>query len=92
MPGRADQTHEARAFAATLMAGHPRVDEVLLAADDWWQISCGMPSPVVADVGEWTSPAVAYAAALLAGRWGGHGNDRGCSHRGLRSRALLIVS
>ena len=33
-PGRADQAREVRAFAATLMPGHPRLDEVLLTAGE----------------------------------------------------------
>jgi anti-sigma regulatory factor (Ser/Thr protein kinase) len=33
-PGRADQAHEVRAFAATLMPYHPRLDEMLLAAGE----------------------------------------------------------
>jgi anti-sigma regulatory factor (Ser/Thr protein kinase) len=33
-PGRADQAHEVRTFAATLMPHHPRLDEVLLTAGE----------------------------------------------------------
>jgi hypothetical protein len=33
-PGRADQSHEVRAFAATLIPDHPRLDDVLLAAGE----------------------------------------------------------
>lgn len=33
-PGRADQAHEVRAFAAMLIPDHPRLDEVLLAAGE----------------------------------------------------------
>jgi anti-sigma regulatory factor (Ser/Thr protein kinase) len=32
--GRADQAHEVRAFAATLIPDHPRLDDVLLAAGE----------------------------------------------------------
>ena len=33
-PGRADQAHEVRVFAAALMPEHPRLDEVLLAVGE----------------------------------------------------------
>jgi anti-sigma regulatory factor (Ser/Thr protein kinase) len=33
-PGRADQAHEVRAFAATLTPYHPRLDELLLVAGE----------------------------------------------------------
>ena len=33
-PGRADQAHAVRAFVATLIPEHPRLDEVLLAAGE----------------------------------------------------------
>jgi serine/threonine-protein kinase RsbW len=98
-PGRADQAHEVRMFATTLMPHHPRLDEVLLAtgelvANALRHTKSGQGGTFTVDLfhsGERTALSVAddggptEPVVAEAGEWDESG-------RGLRTIALLADS